>query len=526
MFANGRRIGSTRRNLGEALSKSRAPFYRRAVTSVASGVRDLASTAGTAVDSAFNETIVRLAVTGLSRAGKTTFITSAIANLLALGRGYPTLAALQQVLDVDGSSRLKSVRIVPPAASSVPFFDYASKLAQLASDTPVWPSRTDDLAQIVLELDMKRPGVLGRRIGERRVRLEILDYPGEWLVDLPMMAMSYQKWSSAMLEKMGQPPRSIIFEEFVSFLRAVDLAGTADDKLIRHGHTLFKQGLHECREKFGLRYLQPGRFLCPGSRAEAPFMWFFPVAVEEDDPIRLGSTGALLRDRFEAYKADMRANFFDTHFVNFDRQIVLVDVLGALHAGKEAFDDTAQTICDIAANMSYGSNIFRPIQEVGAIAANVLTAGRASKDFSKTIRSRRIERVAFVATKADHVPALRRDNLKHLLRELASGALEHAGESRITYHVASSVLSTKDGTIADNGRPLEVVFATPLGQEQARAFYPGDVPSSRPGEQFWTNRYFEMPEFKPRKIDPSGDRGIEHLSLDEVLSAALKGVLE
>ncbi len=502
------------------------PFYRRAGTSIASGVRNLTSNAGTAVDSAVNETIVRLAVTGLSRAGKTTFITSAIANLLALGRGYPTLPALQKVLDVEGTSRLKSARIVPPAVSPVPFFDYESKLAQLASDTPVWPSRTDDLAQIVLELDVKRSSVLGRRIGERRIRLEILDYPGEWLVDLPMMALSYQKWSNAMLESMRQPPRSATFEKFVLFLQAVDLAGTADDRLIRHGHTLFKQGLHECRERFGLRYLQPGRFLCPGSRAEAPFMWFFPVALDEDDPIRWASTGALLRDRFEAYKTDMRASFFDTHFANFDRQIVLVDVLGALHAGKEAFEDTAQTISDIAANMSYGFNISRPLQEMGAAAANILTAGIVSKGISQTIRSRRIERLAFVATKADHVPALRRDNLKHLLRDFANGALQHAGESRITYHVAASVLSTKDGTITDNGRPLEVVFATPLGQEQARAFYPGDVPSSRPGEDFWTHRYFEMPEFKPRAIDPSGDMGIEHLGLDEVLSAALKGVLE
>ena len=512
------------------MPKPRAPFYRRAVASVAAGIRDLASTAGTAVDSAFNETIVRLAVTGLSRAGKTTFITSTIANLLAAGRGYPTLSALQRALDVDGINRLKSVRIVPPAASAVPFFDYPNKLAQLASDTPAWPFRTDDLAQITLELDIKRPSALGRRLGERRVRLEILDYPGEWLVDLPMMAMSYQKWSNAMLKMMEQPPRSVIFEEFTSFLRAVDLPGTVDDKLIRHGQTLFKKGLHECREKFGLRYLQPGRFLCPGSRAEAPFMWFFPVAMDEDDSIRWGSMGALLRDRFEAYKADMRASFFDTYFMNFDRQIVLVDVLGALHAGKEAFEDTARTISDIAANMSYGFNISRPIQEAGAVAVDALTSGIPFKGVSHSIRSavraRRIERLAFVATKADHVPALRRDNLKHLLRELANDAREHVGEGRITYHVASSVLSTKDGTITDNGRPLEVVFATPLGQEQARAFYPGDVPSSLPGEQFWTNRYFEMPQFKPRKIDPSGNQGIEHLGLDEVLGTALNGVLE
>jgi predicted YcjX-like family ATPase len=65
-------------------------------------------------------------------------------------------------------------------------------------------------------------------------------------------------------------------------------------------------------------------------------------------PIR-GSLMGLLSDRFEAYKHDMRTNVFDAHFHAFDRQLVLVDVLSALYGGKDAFQDAARAIKDIAA---------------------------------------------------------------------------------------------------------------------------------------------------------------------------------
>jgi uncharacterized protein len=69
------------------------------------------------------------------------------------------------------------------------------------------------------------------------------------------------------------------------------------------------------------------------------------------------------------------------------------------------------------------------------------------------------------------------------------------------------------------------VFGVPLGEAHARPFYPGEVPSARPRDSFWSNRYFELPVFKPPQIDPTGATGIPHLGLDEVLTAVLKDVL-
>ena len=129
-------------------------------------------------------------------------------------------------------------------------------------------------------------------------------------------------------------------------------------------------------------------------------MWFFPIGHADNQPAR-GTAGALLRDRYEAYKADMRTTFFDTHFEDLDRQIVLVDVLGALHAGKEAFDDTARAITDIAAGFSYGRNLARPVHEIGAAALHVgghllgrsgYGSTRAADAVSRALKTRRIRK--------------------------------------------------------------------------------------------------------------------------------------
>jgi uncharacterized protein len=497
-------------------------------------MRDLTASATAAIDTAVNESLIRLAVTGLSRAGKTVFITSLIHNLLALGQGRGTLPRLQACLETDGRSRLKHVRVLSAGAATVPSFDYPRKLAELASETPSWPPRTDDLARITLDIEVDRNNIFWRKLGPRRIRLQILDYPGEWLLDLPLLAQSFATWSEATLALIRQSPREAVFSEFLAFLNGFDPRDPVNDALIQRGHALYLRALNECRERFGLRYLQPGRFLCPGPRRDAPFMWFFPVS-QTDIQVARKTAGALLQNRYEAYKADMRAAFFDTHFANFDRQIVLVDVLGALHAGKEAFDDTARAITDIAASMSYGGNLARSEQEIGTTAlrgaAQLLNRGiiyggaRAAHAMSRALQARRVERVAFVATKADHVPAMRRDNLRNLLRALVETAKDGLGGTPITYHSVAAVLSTTDGTASIEGRPVEVVFGVPLGEAHARPFYPGDVPSACPRDSFWSNRYFELPVFKPPRIDPTGATGIPHLGLDEVLTAVLKDVL-
>jgi hypothetical protein len=51
------------------------------------------------------------------------------------------------------------------------------------------------------------------------------------------------------------------------------------------------------------------------------------------------------------------------------------------------------------------------------------------------------------------------------------------------------------------------------------------VPSGRPPDSFWSDRFFELPIFAPPKIDPEGQAGIPQFGVDDVLVAILKDVL-
>jgi uncharacterized protein len=453
------------------------------------------------VDRAVNEEVIRLAVTGLSRAGKTVFITSLIQNLLALAQQKDVLPQFTRRLSDGGTNRLQDVTILPAGISALPHFDLAAKLAGLGAKEPDWPERTDHVARVSLVLTLTRRSAVGQWLGGRRIRLDILDYPGEWLLDLPLLTQTYTAWSEQTLALLRQSPRREVSGPFLAFVAKLRPGDRVNDSLAQHGHRLYKLALEACRSQHGLRYLQPGRFLCPGPHGDVPLLWFFPMDVRPPLVPPTDSLMALLSDRFEAYKRDMRANFFETHFRAFDRQVVLVDVLGALHGGQGAFHDTARALKDIAAALRYGSRRF--------------------------LRGSRIGRVVFVATKADHVPAMKRDNLRFLLRSLAGVAESHQTEAgaAVSYQVAASLLSTEDGVAKLDGRPVQVVKGRVVGEDKVRPFYVGEVPVGMPPDDFWREGFFEMPRFRPPPIDPTGRNGLPHIGLDVVLEDLLGDLL-
>src|SRR4051812_12272695 len=258
------------------------------------GVRNVASGVSDSVETGFNERRIRLAVTGLSRSGKTVFITSLIQNLIALGEGRDTLPAITRRLDSNGRSRLRKVTIDPAGVQTIPYFDFQSKLQALARPDAAWPPRTADLSEIAITLEIEREG-LGQKLGTRRVRVDILDYPGEWLLDLPLLDLSHAAWSEDTLERFRQPAVQPQVGRFLDYVRGLSADGPADEATVRRGHELYKQTLFDLRDNFGLRYLQPGRFLCPGPFGDAPFLWFFPI-VGTGGSLPHGSLGRLLQD--------------------------------------------------------------------------------------------------------------------------------------------------------------------------------------------------------------------------------------
>lgn len=485
------------------------------ISVIGSTLRDTATAAWQETGRALSEDRLRIAVTGLAGAGKTVFLTSLVTNLLALGQGRNTLPAVSAALD----GRLRAVQLEPAGVQSIPWFDAATHLAQLAApDLPHWPARTDHLSSLALSLTIDRRGAMAW-MGPRRLRLEFVDYPGEWLLDLPLMTMDFQRFSRMALERLEKAPGTAAAKDFLRFLLALPPGARADDATARHGAALYRKALGALRDEHGLRLLQPGRFLLPGPGGDTPLLWFFPFPAGRATP---GSLAALMTRRYDTWRARTRTEVFEPFLSQADRQLVLVDVLGALCAGQAAFADTQAALALIGSSITTRQGLLPS----GLVPKGLLPSGLVAEGPS---------RVAFLASKADHAPAILRPALVDLLRRMVDAPAR--GGRELLHEAVAALRCTEDGTrtatisLPGDAAPRQmerpVVIGVPLGDTHRRPFDPGTIPSVPPGrdDPFWARPVFTLPVFRPPELEPHGREGMPQLGLDRALAWLLEDVL-
>jgi predicted YcjX-like family ATPase len=67
----------------------------------------------------------------------------------------------------------------------------------------------------------------GWRSGPATLTLDIVDYPGEWLLDLALVGASYAEWSRQTVEGSRRPGRAEVAAPWRQSLAALDPAGPA-----------------------------------------------------------------------------------------------------------------------------------------------------------------------------------------------------------------------------------------------------------------------------------------------------------
>ncbi len=434
----------------------------------------------------FRPRTVRLGVTGLARAGKTVLLTSLAASLLAPG-------AL--------GGRIRTARIARSGAESLPRFDQSAHLASLAADPPRWPARTDAVSLLALDLELAGGGLLPTR----EIRLELLDYPGEWLLDLPLLDLSFEAWSRTVLDRLDRPAIAETTRAFLAFVRALPTNTTADEALAASGHALYLTTLKRLRDEHGLSLLQPGRFLMPAPGAQPPWTLFFPFAGE-------GQFAALLRRRYDAYVAATRDSLVSPLFGNVDRIVVLADLLGALHAGPEAFADAQSALAAAAKALRWQSSWLSTIVSLASLRlpAPVVT------------------RVAYAASKADHVSERQRGNLAALMSALTGqpdSRFTDTGTARTASFAIAAARCTEDFVWTLDGHPVSAVRGRLLGGEQLTRSYPGEVPDRPPGPDFWTHPFLALPAFEPARLTQNRRTALPNIGLDALLTFLLEDLL-
>jgi predicted YcjX-like family ATPase len=450
--------------------------------------RGVESTVNT-VSEAFFEPVIRLGVTGLSRAGKTVFITSLVANLMNRGRMPQFLPAAE--------GRIRAAYLQPQPDDTVPRFDYESHLAALTGPAPHWPEGTLSISELRLSFRVQPSGLLSGLSGPRTVHLDIVDYPGEWLLDLGLLGKSYAEWSAETLARMethalGSGARAAI--------AAVDPTARLDEASAKSLARAFTDYLIAAREA-GYSNCSPGRFLLPGDLAGSPVVTFAPLPDKGSTP-----RGSLTREfarRFEAYKREVAKPFFRDHFSRIDRQIVLVDALGAIHAGPPAVEDLRRAMADILGTFRPGRNAF----------------------LSQIFLGKRVEKILFAATKADHLHHSQHPALTAIMEALVADAKSRAdfsGAATGAMSIAALRTTTEDRAEHD-GQTLDMVRGTLQETGKRAAFYPGRLPEdpsqlltpARKGAEAWLDGDYAVMNFAPAAQTLKPGEGPPHIRLDK-----------
>ncbi|MDJ1015717.1 MAG: YcjX family protein [Paracoccaceae bacterium] len=453
----------------------------------ADGLTRGVETAVNTVSEAFFEPVIRLGVTGLSRSGKTVFITSLVANLISRGR-MPGLRAA-----ADG--RILSAWLQPQPDDTVPRFAYEEHLAALTGPEPRWPEGTTGISELRLSLRVQPSGLFGGVSGPRTIHIDIVDYPGEWLLDLALLDQTFDDWSAHALSRAA--PREAA-EPYMQRLSETDADSRLNEEVAASLAKTYTAYLKAAREA-GYSDCTPGRFLLPGDLAGSPALTFSPL------PPLSAPRGSLAREfsrRFEAYKRQVVKPFFRDHFARIDRQIVLVDVLGAIHSGPKAVEDMRIALADTLAAFRPGRNAF----------------------LSQIFLGRRVEKILFAATKADHLHHNQHASLTAITKALladAKGRADFAGAGTVAQSIASLRATTED-TISRDGRELDVVRGRLLQDGRRAAFYPGRLPDdparilspARDGAETWLDADYEIMAFAPEPMTLKSGEGPPHIRLD------------
>ncbi|MEM6897362.1 MAG: YcjX family protein, partial [Pseudomonadota bacterium] len=406
-----------------------------------------------------------------------------VANLLDRGR-MPQFSAA-------ANGTLQHAYLQPQPDDTIPRFDYEAHLGAMTGPAPRWPASTRAVSELRLSLRIQPQGLLRGFAGARTVHLDIIDYPGEWLLDLGLLDKSYATWSADALAAMEA--RSFA----TAYLDALKETpeGYAEPAAQRLA-ALFTDYLKAARES-GFADCTPGRFLLPGELEGSPVLTFAPMD-------RAGGRKTLAREmerRFEAYKAKVVKPFFRDHFARLDRQVVLVDVLGAIHDGPQAVEALRKTMADILAAFRPGRNAF----------------------LSQLLLGKRVDRILFAATKADHLHHSQHARLSAIMEAMTREARDRARfQGAETGALAIGALrTTTETTLEHGGETLPAVAGVTESGKRA-AFYPGELPSdpsrilaaAREGAEDWPFGDVEVTRFRPAVQEIAPGDGPPHIRLD------------
>ncbi|MBZ9612026.1 YcjX family protein [Rheinheimera maricola] len=432
---------------------------------------------------------IRLGVTGLSGSGKTAFITSLVYQLTQ--GDHP---ANLPFFDVVREQRYLGGKL-SAQLPDMPRFPLEQNLQYLLQASPQWPPSTVGSSRLGLQLRYKATtGLRARLQSHSELSLDIIDYPGEWLLDLPLMEMSYQQWCEFSWQLFNREHRAALAQPFLQQLQDADLANDGE-LYVQQLTDSYKQLLQQYHDLPGAYLNQPGRLLVPGPLAGAPMLQLFPLLPQQ--AAQNTALVAKLTQHYDSYCKHVIKPFYRRYFAALDRQVILVDCLSALNAGYAATQELRQALRLILQSFNYGpssllSRLFKP----------------------------QISKVLFAATKADHTTPEQHKALTLLLQQLLQQPLKHSQYQAATTEAMAiaAIRSSNSGFVQLDGLAQPCISGSTL-QHEAVTYFPGDVPTNLPTPALFAQHQFAFIPLAP--LPWQEPEPLPHVRMDHVLQFIL-----
>ena len=430
---------------------------------------------------------IKIAVTGLSRSGKTVFLTSFLNQLIANDK----LPLLNEKI-----KRPFVARLLPPDSVYVRF-DYYSKLKAFRLKDPKWPKATKSVSKTTLQLEFKSEYAF---LKNQIINIELIDYPGEWLLDLSMLEQDFAQWSEYMLLLADEEKRAPFAKEWLDFMNSVDLYKKNENEFLEeqlHDHySEYLKRLHY----HGFSFVQPGRFLEPGDMRDDPLLLFTPLP-HPNGEVDENSIYAKFQKKYELYIEEVVNRLYLEHFESFDTQIILIDLLKTLEYGYDVFEDMHLSFKNILKSFTYGSN-----------------------NFLTRFFNPEINQVIFAATKADHIPTSQHSQYKKLVEEMIWDLKRELDVKHIDTEVMifAAVKSTRDVKAKIDGKEVDCIRGIVDGEKEFSTHFPGILPKNYLDKEFWDNSSYHFTKFKPISFPLRDINAVEHIRMDKLIYTILK----
>lgn len=376
---------------------------------------------------------LRLGVTGLSESGKTIFITAILHNLLKKQNLF-FFEAFQQ-------GRIEKILIEQQPDLLLPRFDFEKH--SLSLERRIWPKSTRNLSQIRITFYYNKSSFF-----KKKLSIDIMDYPGEWLIDLPLLKQSFEEFSNSSFSKAQKTPYHQHALKWFETLEYFEKKNDFSEKTLIDLTNSYKTYLKNvrCDPQLSLT-LSPGRFLVAGEFDESPAFTFFPLESKYQNLFNF--YGPLLKKRFSFYKKNFIFPFFRQHVARVDRQVILLDFMQIFNKGPDYVTELEKQFFQI------------------------LSAFHIDKySWTKRFFHQNIDRILIASTKADHLHHSQHDQLEKLTESFVQKILFKFKKENIQAQkeylktlAISSIRATREANLKENDETLNMIIGTPQKNE-------------------------------------------------------------